>query len=209
MHERLRLLRDGVRDRSWLDGLEQTMAEEGSALTAARLSLIERLNAELQARGAEGAFPCAHLALQDALGENAIDAPCLQDALAASRERDAESGRTSVGPHLADLEVRHTLKRADARDCSTGEQKALLISIVLANAWLQKKRHDGIAPLLLLDEIAAHLDSDRRTALFEEILALRSQAWLTGTDAGLFAPLEGRAEFFAVEAGCFVPMERA
>jgi DNA replication and repair protein RecF len=208
MHERLRLLRDGVRDRSWLDGLEQTMAEEGSALIAARLSLIEKLNGELQARGAEGAFPCAHLTLQDGLAEHASDLPCLQSAFAASRERDAEAGRTNVGPHLADLEVRHTLKRADARDCSTGEQKALLISIVLANAWLQKKRHDGIAPLLLLDEIAAHLDTDRRAALFEEILALRAQAWLTGTDRSLFAPLQNRAEFFAIEAGCFVPTER-
>jgi DNA replication and repair protein RecF len=208
MHERLRLLREGVRDRSWLDGLEETMAEEGSGLTAARLSLIDKLNGELQARGAEGAFPCAHLTLQDALVENASDVVCLQNAFAASRERDAEAGRTSVGPHLADLEVRHTLKRADARDCSTGEQKALLISIVLANAWLQKKRHDGIAPLLLLDEIAAHLDQDRRAALFEEILALGSQAWLTGTDRSLFAPLETRAEFFTIEAGCFVPMER-
>ena len=209
MYERLRLLREGSRDRSWLDGLEETMAEEGSALTAARLCLIERLNGELQARGAQGAFPCAHLTLQDALAEHAGDAPRLQSALAASRERDAESGRTGVGPHLADLEVRHTLKRADARDCSTGEQKALLISIVLANAWLQKKRHDGIAPLLLLDEIAAHLDNDRRAALFEEILALGSQAWLTGTDRSLFAPLETRAEFITIEAGCVVPMERA
>jgi DNA replication and repair protein RecF len=208
MHERLRLLRDGVRDRSWLDGLEQTMAEEGSALTAARLSLIERLNGELQARGAQGAFPCAHLTLHDGLGEHASDAARLQGALSAARERDAEAGRTSVGPHLADLEVRHTLKRADARDCSTGEQKALLISIVLANAWLQKKHHDGVAPLLRLDESAAHLDTDRRAALFEEILALRAQAWLTGTDRSLFAPLETRAEFYAIEAGCFVPTER-
>lgn len=209
MHERLRLLREGSRDASWLDGLEETMAEEGSALTAARLYLIERLNGELQARGAQGAFPCAHLTLQDVLADGASDASFLQSAFAASRERDSEMGRTSAGPHLADLEVRHTLKRADARDCSTGEQKALLISIVLANAWLQKKRHDGIAPLLLLDEIAAHLDHDRRAALFEEILALGSQAWLTGTDRSLFAPLEGRAEFFTIEAGCFVAMERA
>jgi len=209
MHERLRLLRDGVRDRSWLDGLEETMAEEGSALTAARLCLIEKLNGELQARGAEGAFPCAHLTLQDGLADHASDGAYLRNAFAASRERDAEAGRTSMGPHLADLEVRHTLKRADARDCSTGEQKALLISIVLANAWLQKKRHDGIAPVLLLDEIAAHLDHDRRAALIEEIVALRSQAWLTGTDRSLFAPLEGRAEFFTIEAGRFIPMERA
>ena len=208
MHERLRLLRDGVRDRAWLDGVEQTMAEAGAALTQARLLVIDRLNAELRARGAQGAFPCAHLALHDALEESATDMSCLQSVFMASRERDAETGRTGAGPHLADLEVRHTLKRADARDCSTGEQKALLISIVLANAWQQKKRHDGIAPVLLLDEIAAHLDAARRAALFEEILALQSQAWLTGTDSGLFAPLKDRAAFFAIEGGRFVQSER-
>jgi DNA replication and repair protein RecF len=204
MHERLRLLREGVRDRSWLDGLEAAMAEEASGVTAARLSLIERLNAELRERGAEGAFPCAHLALQDGCADS--DTARLQAAFAASRERDAEAGRTTVGPHLADLDVRHTVKRADARDCSTGEQKALLISIVLANAWLQKKRRDGIAPILLLDEIVAHLDMNRRFGLFEEILALGSQAWLTGTDRNLFAPLAGRAAFFTIDSGRFVQM---
>ena len=209
MHERLRLLRDGVRDRVWLDGLEENMATDGASLTAARLVVIDSLNAELEARGAESAFPCAHLTLQDSSRESAADPTLLRNALAAARERDAEIGRTTSGPHLADLEVRHTLKRADARDCSTGEQKALLISIVLANAWLQKKRHHGTAPLLLLDEIAAHLDINRRAALFEEILALDSQAWLTGTDRSLFAPLEGRAAFFSIDAGHFVPMERA
>ena len=204
MQQRLRLLRDGVRDKSWLDGLESTMAEDGAAVSASRLSVIETLNNELQARGAEGAFPCAHLALQDVLGEHAADSARLRDAFAATRERDAESGRTNCGPHLADLEVRHTIKRADARDCSTGEQKALLISIVLANGWLQKKRRDDIAPLMLLDEIAAHLDAKRRAALFEEILALKSQAWLTGTDRALFASLENRAVFIGVDAGRFV-----
>lgn len=204
MHERLRLLRDGVRDPVWLDGLEETMAREGSELTASRLSTIDRLNGELAARGAEGAFPCAHLALRDALGDGATDAGAFKDALCASRTRDAEAARTLVGPHLADLEVRHTLKRADARDCSTGEQKALLISIVLANAWLQKKRRNGTAPLLLLDEVAAHLDAQRRAALFEEILALRSQAWLTGTDKSLFAGLLLQAQCFAISAGVFV-----
>ncbi len=208
MHERLKLLKDGSRDRCWLDGLEATMAEEGAAVTGARLLVLERLNMELEARGAEGAFPCAHLRLADALGEDAIDTGRLQAVFAASRERDAESGRTSAGPHLADLEVRHTVKRADARDCSTGEQKAVLISIVLANAWLLKKRHDGIAPVLLLDEIAAHLDVSRRAALFEEILSLGTQAWLTGTDRSLFAPLETRAQFFSVSSGRFVPMLR-
>ena len=155
----------------------------------------------------EGAFPCAHLALKDALQSRANEPAALRDALAASRERDAEAGRTLAGPHLADLEVRHTVKRMDARDCSTGEQKALLISIVLANAWLQKKRHDGLSPLLLLDEIAAHLDAARRAALFEEILALGAQAWLTGTDKSLFAPLSGRAHFFSITAGQFAAQD--
>jgi DNA replication and repair protein RecF len=132
----------------------------------------------------------------------------LRSALSASRTRDAEAGRTGVGPHLADMEVRHTLKRADARDCSTGEQKALLISIVLANAWLQKKRHSGVAPLLLLDEVAAHLDLQRRAALFEEILALQAQAWLTGTDRTLFAPLLPHAQCFAILAGQFARQDQ-
>ena len=205
MQERLRLLKDGMRDRVWLDGLEETMAEAGVAVTAARLHIIDALNAELESRGGDGAFPCAHLALS----ETVMDAPRLQAALSAARERDSESGRTGVGPHLTDLEVRHTIKRADARDCSTGEQKALLISIVLANAWLQKKRHDGIAPLLLLDEIAAHLDASRRAALFEEILALGAQAWLTGTDKSLFKALEGHARFVSIDAGRFVAAEAA
>jgi DNA replication and repair protein RecF len=209
MHERLRLLRDGVRDRVWLDGLEESMATDGAALTAARQSVIDNLNAELETRGVEGAFPCAHLALQDGWGDTATNPARLQRALSDARMRDSESGRTTAGPHLSDLEVRHTVKRSDARDCSTGEQKALLISIVLANAWLQKRRHEGIAPLLLLDEIAAHLDINRRAALFEEILALDCQAWLTGTDRSLFAPLEGRAGFFSIEAGQFVQRERA
>jgi DNA replication and repair protein RecF len=203
MHERLRLLRDGVRDPVWLDGVEETMAIEGSELTRARLLTIERLNTELSARGAEGTFPCAHVALHDALVQSAEDPGALRGALSLSRARDADTARTTVGPHLADMHVRHTLKRAAARDCSTGEQKALLISIVLANAWLQKKRQDGVAPLLLLDEVAAHLDAQRRSALFKEILALKAQAWLTGTDKGLFAGLLPHAQCFVIVAGQF------
>ena len=205
MQERLRLLKDGVRDRAWLDGLEETMAEAGVAVTTARLHVIEALNAELDLRGADGAFPCAHLALSEAL----TNAEQLRTALSEGRQRDAESGRTGAGPHHADLEVRHTIKRADARDCSTGEQKALLISIMLANAWLQKKRHEGVAPLLLLDEIAAHLDANRRAALFTEIVALGAQAWLTGTDKSLFQPLQGKARFFSIDGGRFVSAEAA
>jgi len=207
MQERLRLLKDGMRDPSWLDGLEEAMASEGTAITQARLFTIETLNQELSGRGGEGAFPCAHLALGETLRESVGDAARLQEALRGSREKDSEAGRTLSGPHLSDLEVRHTVKRADARDCSTGEQKALLVSIVLANAWVQRKRHQEIAPILLLDEIAAHLDSQRRTALIEEVLALGSQAWLTGTDKDLFAAFEREAQFFSISAGQFLRVD--
>ena len=202
MRERLRLLCDGNPDPVWLDGLEETMAETGAALSEARLAMIERLNGELESRS--GAFPCAHLRLDDALAAAGVDV--LKTRFAASRGLDGQTGRTNIGPHLADLSVRHTTKRAEARDCSTGEQKALLISIVLANAWLQKHRA-GYAPFLLLDEVAAHLDADRRAALFEEILSLGAQAWMTGTDTSLFAPLFGRAALFAVADGQFVRVE--
>ncbi len=204
IQERMRLLKDGVRDPSWLDGLEETMAAEGVAITQARLVTIETLNAELAARGAEGAFPCAHLALAGASGEAAIEAERLRDALRDSRDLDRDAGRTLTGPHLSDLEVRHTFKRADARDCSTGEQKALLVSIVLANAWVQRKRRDEIAPLLLLDEIAAHLDAQRRAALIEEVLALHAQAWLTGTDKSLFSAFGDEAQFFSISGAQFI-----
>ena len=100
--------------------------------------------------------------------------------------RDAEAGRTLVGPHTTDLAVRHTAKRTEARDCSTGEQKALLISIMLADARELARAREGLAPILLLDEIAAHLDAIRRAALFEEIHSLGAQAWMTGTDLSLF-----------------------
>jgi DNA replication and repair protein RecF len=204
--ERLRLLREGTRRGSWLDALEKSMAEDGASINAARQEMIDGLNSELNARRSEGAFPCAHLSLAGETGDTAAEAPVLAELFAASRERDSESGRTNRGPHTADLEVQHVAKRSDARECSTGEQKALLISIVLADAWLKRKRH-GIAPMLLLDEIAAHLDAARRAALFDEIVALNSQAWLTGTDRQLFAPLKHRAAFFTIEQGRFVAPE--
>lgn len=139
MRERLRVLTEGRRDPAWLDGLEETMAQEGAAVTTARNEAIEKLNGELATRGVAGAFPCAHLALEDGSDGSGADVCALQVAFAASRGRDADAGRTATGPHLADLLVRHTGKRTDARDCSTGEQKALLISIVLANAWLRAR----------------------------------------------------------------------
>jgi len=206
MRERLRLLREGYADPVWLSALETTMAEEALTITSARNLMIACLNEELQARGGKGKFPCAHLALEDGL-DGAADTETLIAKFSGARRRDAESGRTSVGPHAGDLCVRHTGKRADARDCSTGEQKALLISIILANAWLQKRRKGEKVPLLLLDEIVAHLDATRRAALYEEILTLRAQAWMTGTDKSLFAPLQGEASLITVEAGQFMQVD--
>ncbi len=203
MSDRLRLLREGTRRGPWLDALEKTMAEEGSAINAARHEMVECLNNELNARRAEGAFPCARLSLAGETGGIAADSRVLAETLAQSRERDRDSGRTHCGPHTADLEVEHVGKRSEARECSTGEQKALLISIVLADAWLTRKRH-GLAPMLLLDEIAAHLDAQRRAALFDEIVALDSQAWLTGTDRHLFQSLNQKAAFITVESGRFL-----
>jgi DNA replication and repair protein RecF len=202
MRERARLLKFGPRDPAWLDGLEAEMAETGIALCVNRAQTVERLNRALTARGEAGAFPCAQLALT---GEADAVIATQSDATAAFREhflrarvRDAEAGRTSFGPHRCDLSVRHTVKRAGAAECSTGEQKALLISIVLAHAWELSHIREGRAPILLLDEIAAHLDAKRRAALFEEILALGAQAWMTGTDIEMFTPLAGRADLFAV-----------
>ena len=194
MRERARLLKFGPRDPAWLDGLEAEMAETGIEMTAARVATIARLNAALAAREAVGVFPCAQLSLageMSPLSEGDRDAAiaALKAMLAGTRITDAQVRRTTIGPHLCDLAVRHTEKRMDARDCSTGEQKALLISIVLADAWELAQARDGYAPLLLLDEVAAHLDARRRTALFEEILALRAQAWMTGTDLSLFESL--------------------
>jgi len=199
MRERARLLKYGPRDPSWLDGLEHEMAEAGVEITRARSVTVERLNRALGER--QGAFPSASLALT---GEDFADAQGLREALAASRLRDAEAGRTCAGPHLTDLNARHTAKRADARDCSTGEQKALLIAIMLADARELARAREGLAPLLLLDEIAAHLDAMRRAALFEEIQALSVQAWMTGTDLSLFAGWGSRAEVFLVENGQFM-----
>jgi len=201
--ERARLLRYGPRDPAWLDALEEQMTDAGLAMAASRAATLGRLNTALAERGEAGAFPAASLAMDgetDALlaerGEAAADE--LRERFVRARVRDAESGRTTIGPHTSDLAVRHTSKRTDARDCSTGEQKALLISIILAEAWELSRSRDGHAPVLLLDEIVAHLDARRRTALFEEILALGAQAWMTGTDIEMFAPLRGRADLFAV-----------
>jgi DNA replication and repair protein RecF len=211
LQERAQLLRQGgpaAWDTVWLGALEQQIAEGGVAIAAARHELVERLG-QAVARGV-GPFPQAALALDGAVEGWLAEMPALavedkvREQLAADRLRDAESGGAQCGPHRGDLGVTHLGRGLLAAQCSTGEQKALLISIVLAQARVQIDSR-GRAPILLLDEVVAHLDATRRAALFEEILALDLQAWLTGTEAGLFAELGGRAQFFGVRDAIVAP----
>ena len=201
MRERNRLLKDGRMDETWLGALEQNMAETGVALAAARRQVVGRL--AIAAEAALGPFPIPDLALAGDTEAELAGGPALaaEDALrrrlALGRRADAEAGRALAGPHRSDLVVRHRAKAMPAALCSTGEQKALLVALILAAARLLKLQR-GAAPLLLLDEIAAHLDAERRAALFDEIEALGAQAWMTGTDAELFAALGGRAAFVNV-----------
>jgi DNA replication and repair protein RecF len=206
LRERARLLRQGGADPAWLSVLEDNMARAGVAIAAARRDIVLRLDRAAEEAGSGSVFPVPRLALigtvEDWLGtEPALAAEDrLRAALAAARRTDAEAGGATIGPHRSDLGVSHAAKDVPAVLCSTGEQKALLISIVLAHARLQAALR-GVAPILLLDEIAAHLDRLRRAALFETLLSLGSQAWLTGTDAMLFAELGPNANFFTVTDG--------
>ncbi len=211
MRQRNRLLEDNVRDPALFAGLEKILAEAGVAIAAARLdavSAIATVTAEQRRRAPHSPFPWALTRLEGTLEEAlAIGTPAIDvedayaDKLASSRERDRAAGRTLNGPHRSDLIVEHGPKAMPARLCSTGEQKALLIGLVLAHAEMTKARRDDCAPLMLLDEVAAHLDADRRAALFDEILRLGAQAWLTGTDLAAFEGLEGRAGFHRVADG--------
>ena len=204
LRERSRLLRDGPRDTAWLTALEDVMAAEGLAVAAARRETIERL--DRVCAEAAGAFPRVRLALLGTV-EGWLDTmPALaaeeqlKTMLATGRAGDAASGATAIGPHRSDLRVNHAEKGMAAEAASTGEQKALLIAIVLGQARLQCAVR-GEPPLLLLDEVAAHLDATRRAALFETLAGLESQAWITGTEAQLFAPLAGAARFLSVADG--------
>lgn len=210
MQQRNRLLSDDVREPARFAGFEQVMAETGVAIAAARAAAVAELAAAIAARrdaASATAFPWAELAIAGTLESALATQPAVdvEDAYAASlertRERDRAAGRTLEGPHRSDLVVGHGPKQMPAGVCSTGEQKALLIGLVLAHADLVRQRRDGAAPILLLDEIAAHLDPLRRGALFDEIVALGSQAWLTGTDRQAFLALENRARFHHVEDG--------
>ncbi|ANT60285.1 DNA replication/repair protein RecF [Salipiger sp. CCB-MM3] len=195
MRERNRLLRDQVRDGFWYGALEGQMAEAGAALQANRRAALARL-AGAQAE-AETQFPAAELELIDGEQPCPDSASDLRAALEASRPRDLMAGRTLVGPHRGDLRGVFAAKGVPAEDCSTGEQKALLISLILSNARALAAE-TGAAPILLLDEVAAHLDAGRRAALYDEICALGSQAWMTGTGPELFAELGERAQHLEV-----------
>jgi len=195
MRERNRLLKDNVRDAAWYDALEAQMAQSGARIMQHRDAAVARLQgAQMQA---ETAFPAADLAIRHADSEPPADPLGLRAAIAESRTRDLAAGRSLVGPHRADLDGRFARKGIAAQECSTGEQKALLISLILANA--RALRADiGAAPLVLLDEVSAHLDETRRAALYDEICALVAQAWMTGTEHGLFAHFGDRAQVFEV-----------
>lgn len=195
MRERNRLLKDNVRDPHWYSALELQMSEAGTAIHANRLAALAQLRQAQEQ--VETAFPTADLSLKQAEGELPHAAPDLRDALAESRGRDLQVGRTLVGPHRSDLTAIYAAKDVPARDCSTGEQKALLISLILANARALAQDF-GAAPLLLLDEVAAHLDADRRAALYDEICILGAQAWMTGTGLELFETLNDRAQYVYV-----------
>jgi DNA replication and repair protein RecF len=214
MRERARLLRGEV-DASqadlnaWLDALEAEMAGAAVAIAASRREVVDALNLALGE--SEGPFPRANLSAAGAVETWLAEGPALaaeeklKARLKAARASDAGSNVTEWGTHRSDLEVIYlgrSLGSAPLRaaECSTGEQRALLISIALAEARLTRRRR-GQAPILLLDEAVSHLDGQRREALFAELLALGLQAWLTGTDAELFRPLAGNAQFFAVEDG--------
>jgi DNA replication and repair protein RecF len=204
MRERARLLRDGPLDPVWLAALEEVMAQQGVAVGAGRRDAIERLDRVCAA--ADGAFPRARLELIGTV-EDWLDAmPALEaeerfkSTLAANRTADAAVGGAVLGPHRSDLAVTYADKGVAAETASTGEQKALLIAIVLAQAALQRASR-GEPPLLLLDEVAAHLDQARRAALFEALAGLESQTWITGTDTALFAPLRHSARFLSVADG--------
>lgn len=192
MRERNRLLKDMVREPSWYTALEARLAETGLAIHHNRLHALAALSAAQDA--SETSFPTATLTLECDLPEDVEE---FRAALANNRMRDMAAGRTLIGPHRADLYGVYTAKGVPARDCSTGEQKALLVSLILANARALAADF-GAPPLLLLDEVAAHLDANRRAALYDEIVSLGAQAWMTGTEDGLFEAMGTRAQSLLV-----------
>ena len=207
LRNRNRLLAERISDVAWLGAAEREVAELGVAVALARKETIERLQALILAtRDPESPFPWAEIGMEGEIDElvtqtSALEAEeRLRAALRETRARDAAAGRTMSGPQVSDLKVSHGPKRVLASQCSTGEQKALLVGLTLAHASLVRAM-SGVAPLVLLDEIAAHFDPPRRTALFARLQALGGQVWMTGADPQAFAELAGKAELLLVTPG--------
>lgn len=207
MRQRNALLEKGRADPAWLDALELGMASAGAAMALHRVDAVKVMQQAILARP-EGAFPKALIDLNGEFESHAANGMALTDIeqeivdqLRHNRLRDQAAGRTTEGVHRTDLRVIHGPKGLPADQCSTGEQKALLIGLILANAQALFVRDFAPSPLLLLDEAAAHLDSDRRAALYDELAALGGQAWLTGTDRSLFDAFGDRAQRFEVSNG--------
>ncbi len=215
MAQRSKLLREGRNDPSWLKSLESQMAETGVAIAAARSDFAASLqkacnNAQ---NDEENFFPKAHIALSGTIEELLASSPAVQVEelfayqLFQSRGRDSETGGAATGPHKTDLRVRYAAKDMPADQCSTGEQKALLIGLILAHARLMAAER-GAPPILLLDEVAAHLDENRRAALFDLLIALGAQAWMTGTDVESFSAIQKRAQFWRVEQSTIYSVDK-
>jgi DNA replication and repair protein RecF len=211
MRSRNRLFAEGSRDRAFFEAIETQMAETGTAIAAARVELVRLLEAMVGRLPSDGPFPQSGISLAGILegevaGRPAVDVEeDFRRALGDNRERDRQAGRTLDGPHRTDLAVTHKPKAMPAELCSTGEQKALLIGLVLSHARLVGEIA-GTVPVLLLDEIAAHLDAGRRAALFGILDELGCQSFMTGTEASLFASLKGRAQFLQVSDGIVQPL---
>jgi len=209
LRSRNRLLEDAHSDSHWLDAIEHETAEVAVAVAAARAETVARLAASLShAQAAE--FPDAAIALEGWMEKllPAMSATEIEDRYRAllkeNRVRDAAAGRTLDGPHLSDLAVTHAGKKIPAREASTGEQKALLIRLVLAHASLIKEM-TSFAPVLLLDEVVAHLDPKRRAALYDALADLGAQVWMTGADPAAFGDIVSRAQIFEVQPGTLEP----
>jgi DNA replication and repair protein RecF len=207
LRSRNRLLENPRPDSHWLDAVEHETAELAVAVAALRAETVRRLQGALAVPAQPAsAFPSARIALQGWMEQALAEGTAVEvedryrGVLRDNRARDAQAGRTLDGPHLSDLAVTYAAKNIPAADASTGEQKALLIGLVLAHAGLVAGM-TGFAPVLLLDEVVAHLDPARRQALYDSISALGSQVWMTGADPATFTGIAGRAQVFEVRAG--------
>lgn len=205
MRERNKLLQYSRADAGWLSALEQKMAESAAVIASARLTTCEHINHTIMASPLS--FPKAHIDvcgfMEDLLknGFSALEVEnALRETLEQGRNQDAAVGRTITGVHRSELRVTHLGKNMQAENCSMGEQKAMMLSIVLAQAHSGARWH-GVTPIILLDEVAGHLDAIKRRELAEEIHSIGAQVWMTGTDASSFADLQGKSQFFMVEGG--------